>query len=326
MFLRKINLLVTLLIMGISSVCAQKVDYSVVNAVEETGIDFMQVTTANDFVCMPLVKRTRTTFSWLSNRILDISVDGKYIAYVSARNNTTNIFIKELGKQGGSIQRTNRQSVLDFSYSPDGKSILFSETRGATNQIFQTDASTGYVCRMITSSNQDFSPVYTSDMSKVLFARMESNGIGVWGYDVKSNFLSSYTTGMNPYPLKGDACLCVRTSADGYSEIWRVNYATGIEECVISEPRRSFTSPVLSPDGKWILFVGESEIVTPKFSYKNTDIYVCRTDGTQMQQLTYHAADDLSPVWSKDGKFIYFISQRGSADAVANIWRMPFVY
>lgn len=326
MHLLKFNLFVTMLMMGVGVINAQKVDYSVVNAVEETGIDFMQVTTANDFVCMPVVKRTRNSLSWLSNRILDVSVDGKYIAYISARNNTTNIFIKELGKQGGSIQRTKRQAVLDFSYSPDGKTILFSEARGVTNQVFQTDASAGYVCRMITSASQDFSPIYTKDMSKILFARMENNGVGVWGYDLKSNFLSSYTVGMNPYPLKGDACLCVRTSADGHSEIWRVNYSTGVEECVISDPNRSFTSPVLSPDGKWILFVGESDVVTPNFVYKNTDIYVCREDGTQMQQLTYHAADDLSPVWSKDGKFIYFISQRGSADAVANIWRMPFVY
>ena len=326
MHLLKFNLFVTMLMMGVGVINAQKVDYSVVNAVEETGIDFMQVTTANDFVCMPVVKRTRNSLSWLSNRILDVSVDGKYIAYISVRNNTTNIFIKELGKQGGSIQRTKRQAVLDFSYSPDGKTILFSEARGVTNQVFQTDASAGYVCRMITSASQDFSPIYTKDMSKILFARMENNGVGVWGYDLKSNFLSSYTVGMNPYPLKGDACLCVRTSADGHSEIWRVNYSTGVEECVISDPNRSFTSPVLSPDGKWILFVGESDVVTPNFVYKNTDIYVCRADGTQMQQLTYHAADDLSPVWSKDGKFIYFISQRGSADAVANIWRMPFVY
>lgn len=45
-----------------------------------------------------------------------------------------------------------------------------------------------------------------------------------------------------------------------------------------------------------------------------------------MIQLTYHAADDLSPVWSKDGKSIYFISQRGSTDGIANIWKMEFNY
>ena len=58
--------------------------------------------------------------------------------------------------------------------------------------------------------------------------------------------------------------------------------------------------------------------------------YIHRTlntlDGTDFAQLTYHAADDLSPVWSKDGRYIYFVSQRGSSEAKANIWRMTFNY
>ena len=60
--------------------------------------------------------------------------------------------------------------------------------------------------------------------------------------------------------------------------------------------------------------------------FVNTDLFVCRTDGTQLTQLTYHAADDLSPVWSKDGRYIYFISQRGDAAATPNVWRMNFNY
>lgn len=39
--------------------------------------------------------------------------------------------------------------------------------------------------------------------------------------------------------------------------------------------------------------------------YPNTDIFVCHIDGSNLTQITYHAADDLSPVWSKDGKYIY---------------------
>ena len=325
--MRRLLSILIFFVLGVVASEAQSVDYSVVNATEERGIDFMQVTLPNDYVCMPVVSRRGGEISWLSNRILDISVDGKSIAYVSARNGSTNIFIKELGKQGGSTQRTNRQAIIDFSYSPDGKSIVFSESRGATNQIFLTDATTGYVCRQITTSNLDYSPIYTSKMDKILFSRMENNGVAIWSYDVKSNFLSSYSSGMNPCPMaNSDVYLCVRVSSGGRGEIWKINYRTGVEECIVSDPSRSFTTPMLSPDGEWILFVGESDIIAPDFVYKNTDIYACRIDGTGMAQLTYHAADDLSPVWSRCGQYIYFISQRGSASATANIWRMPFVY
>ena len=65
---------------------------------------------------------------------------------------------------------------------------------------------------------------------------------------------------------------------------------------------------------------------SPNRIYLNTDIFAAKIDGTNLVQLTYHAADDLSPVWSKNGKYIYFISQRGSADGTANIWRMNFNY
>lgn len=304
-----------------------QVDYSVVQVNEESGINFTQMTSDNDYVCMPQVKRSGKNVNWLSNRIIDISKDNAQLAYLSARNNTTNIFIKDLGKQGSSVQRTNRQGVLDFCYSPDGKNIVFSEMSGKTNQIFQTSATSGYVCRQITSGNQDYSPVYSNDMKNIFFARMENKGASIWSYNVDNNFLSSYTRGLNPAPLNDEnSLLCTRFNAEGRGEIWRVNYQTGIEECIASDPVRSFTTPSLSPLNNWILFVGSNVLLNGNQSYANTDIFACHTDGTHMVQLTYHAADDLSPVWSRDGKYIYFISQRGSANGTANVWRMDFPY
>ncbi len=304
---------------------AQNVDYSVVSVPEESGIEFLQITTPNDYVSMPLVKHSRYGLNWFTNRILDITQDGISLAYLSIRNNTTNIFIKELGKQGSSVQRTNRQAVLDFSYSPDGKYICFSEKRGSTSQIFQTDAKSGYVCRQITAGANDYTPVYNTDMKNIFFARQEKNGVSIWSYDIGNNFLSTYTAGMNPYPIPNTTSyLCTRLNASGKTEIWKIDYSSGVEECIVSDVNRGFSTPSLSPDGQWILMVGESIVETPKFTYHDTDIYVCRTDGTQLSQLTYHVGEDLSPVWSRDGKYIYFISQRGTSDGTANIWRMSF--
>lgn len=310
-----------------ASAAAQQVDYSVVSVPEESGNQFIRITSDADCVCLPVVRRSGGNIDWLSNRILDTSLDGKHIAYLSARNNTTNIFIKDLSRQGSSMQRTNRSAVLDFSYSPDGKYICFSETRGSTNQIFQTDANSGYVCKQITSGSHDYSPVYSDDMEQIFFARLEMHNVGIWGYNVKNNFLSTYANGLNPYPVKGEqAFVCTRLNTAGRSEIWKINYATGTEECIISDPERSFTSPVISPDGRWVLFVGSSRIVSGNMIYWNTDIFVARLDGTGLAQITYHAADDLSPVWSRDGQYIYFISQRGSATGTANVWRINFNY
>lgn len=321
------KILFVLLMLLPGALRAQQVDYSVVSVPEESGIDFMRITSSNDYVCMPLVQRSRSGFTWLSNRILDVSVDGGSIAYLSYRNESSNIFIKDLARQGTSVQRTNRRAVLDFSYSPDGKYLCFSEQRGELNQVFQTDATHGYVCRQITSGSRDYTPVYSSDMTQIFFARQESRGVGIWSYDVRNNFLSNFTSGMNPCPLKNQsAFVCTRVTASGRSEIWKIDYKAGSEECIVSDPERSFTTPSVSPDGQWLLFVGGSRIDGGDFVYFNTDIFVCRTDGSDFAQLTYHAADDLSPVWSRDGRYIYFVSQRGDAAGTANIWRMNFQY
>ncbi|MBQ8223103.1 MAG: PD40 domain-containing protein [Bacteroidales bacterium] len=321
-------ILLTLICLFSSTVSySQKIDYSIVSVPEESAVEFMKVTSSNDYVAMPVVKRTKKSVNWSSNRIVECAKDNRYIAYLSLRNNTTNIFIKELGKQGGSVQRTNRNGVVDFSYSPDGKYICFSEQRGDKCQIFQTDAKEGYICRQITSANNDYTPVYSADMKTIFFSRQETASHSIWGYSIDNNFLSSYTSGITPCIVeKENAYLCARINSSGNSEIWKVNYETGVEECIVSDINRSFTTPSISPDGKWIVFVGSSAINTGKSNYYNTDIFVCRLDGSEFAQLTYHAADDLSPAWSHDGKFIYFISQRGDADGVANIWRMNFIY
>ena len=101
-----------------------------------------------------------------------------------------------------------------------------------------------------------------------------------------------------------------------------MNFQTVVEELILGAPDKSYSSPQLSPDGQWLLVVGSSR--AEKEKRDNTDIFVERTDGTQFTQLTYHPGNDLSPVWSPDGKSIFFLSERGSKDRKFNVWRMDF--
>lgn len=305
---------------------AQEVDYSVISVPEESGCEFVRISSDNDCVCMPVVKRNSKRAIWATNKVIGISPDGQDIAFLSARNQTYNLFIKDLEKKSVSVQRTKRQLVTDFSYSPDGSSICFAEKQGKNVQIYQTSADQGFVCRQITDGNIDYTPVYSSDMSQIFFARQEAKSISIWSYNIKNNYLSNFSNGMNPSPMNDGKILCSRSNAEGKSEIWRIDIQSGVEECIISDLEKSFTSPSLSPDGKWILFMGTGFAFYDdnKKKYVNTDIYVAHPDGSGIQQLTFHAADDVCPVWSKDGKYIYFVSQRGSATATANIWRLTF--
>ena len=303
---------------------AQQVDYSVVQVPQEKGTQLVKITNDNDYVCLPLVMRNRNGVEWFTNRVIDVSPDGQDIAYISDRNNGTNIFIKSLVRQGGATQRTNRGAVTDFSYSPDGKRICFAESKGKTNQIFVTGASGNFICRQVTSGDMDYSPVFLGNKDKLIFARQEANGISIWECDLSKNQLSSYSSGMNPEPTTDGKTLFVARSNNGTGEIWKIDLNTGVEECILSHPEVSFHSPALSPDGKTLAVVGGTKIEDGGYTYWNTDIYTVDTGGANLRQVTYHAADDLSPVWSMDGNHIYFISQRGSADGKANIWKLTY--
>lgn len=307
---------------------AQTVDYSLVSVGEEAGLDFKKVTSDNDCVLMPSVRRFVGNVSWDPRTVISVFAGGNKLAYLSQRDKSTNVFVKNMDAAGISAQRTKRSNVLDFTLSPDEKKIVFSEQNGKYTRLFITDSENGYICRQVTDGEYDSSPIFSNDMRHIFFGRLEGNGnSGIWCYSLSDNSLSNIVVGFSPFPLKGaEELICARKSRDGRSEIWKINITTGIEECIVSSSERSFSSPSVSPDGKWILMVGDNSLVTGRnTSYKNTDLFVCRIDGTDLTQLTYHAADDLSPVWSPDGRFIYFVSRRGSSTGTANVWRIPFI-
>lgn len=322
--------IIAAIILASPSACAIDVDYSVLSVPEEHGISLTCMTKPNDYVAMPSVQRKRGSISWLTNRVISLSPDGENLAFVSLRDGKTNIFIKNLNQITGAVQRTNRNKILDFNYSPDGKKICFSEDRGNGYQVFITDARSGFVCQQYTSGGNDHTPVYSPDMTKIYFTRSESQGFSIWSCDIDNGMLSSYTTGFNPNPARmsdgTEIILCTRMNGDGLGEIWMLDAVGGTEKCLVSDLQHSFTTPQLSPDGRWIVCTGSTAIPIGNSDnvYLNTDIYIAKSDGSTIRQLTFHAADDISPTWSPDGQYIYFISQRGNADGKANIWRIPF--
>ena len=172
----------------------------------------------------------------------------------------------------------------------------------------------------------DSDPVVTTDGTLLFFVRSSNTGPSIWSLDRKDGTLTSCARGYNPcvIPGKNNAFYCVRNSTAGRSEIWYVDYVKGEESLVLSDVNRSFTNPCLSPDGKWIACVGNAK---SSISGKNNlDIFVVRTDGSNLTQLTYHPESDVCPVWSKDGRSIYFISSRANKERSYNIWRMNFNY
>ncbi|MDQ1354797.1 MAG: hypothetical protein QG657_5106 [Acidobacteriota bacterium] len=74
----------------------------------------------------------------------------------------------------------------------------------------------------------------------------------------------------------------------------------------------------VSPDGKLIVFVlRKTDLEANK---GRTDLWLIGVDGKGLKQLTTDPAGDNSPCWSKDGKWIYFLSTRSGS---SQVWRIP---
>ncbi len=312
-----------------------KLDYSVVDVPEEGGVKFEKITDDADCVnSQYLVRKGGNLFGMKNTSVIDwwvnpqiaISPDGTKIGYINWKNNTSNVMVKNASQGGASTQRTFRTAVTDFTWTPDGKTICFTEYRSGHYGVYLIDAEQGSVVRQISAGNDnDFAGQMTADGNTIYFHRGEGAGTySLWSYDRKNNLFSNYSRGITPCIIPGnpDVLYCARYTDKRESEIWRINLSTGVEEVILSQPGRSFTTPVLSPDGNWLLVTGTS--IAEKGKKMNTDIFAIRIDGTQFTQLTYHPGNDLSAIWDPSGDYIYFVSQRGSKDGAYNVWKMNF--
>lgn len=311
-----------------------KVSFAPISVPEEGGINFMKITDDGDNIAKPFIrslglnlgKANRSSLEWWVNSMIAVSPDGTKVAYINAKNDMQNIMVKSASTGGASVQRTFRNAVYDFSWSPKGDMLCFTEYRNNRFGIYLVNSEQGSVVQQISSgSANDYAGVMTNDENTIFFHRGEGyNNYSLWSFDRKTNLFSNYSRGMAPFliPNQPNTIYCCRYTDKKECEIWKVNFVTGVEEVILTQSGKSFTSPRLSPNGQWILCTGNS--VAEKGKIQNTDLFVVRPDGTKMTQLTFHPGNDISAVWAPDGKSIYFLSQRGSTEKKYNVWKMDF--
>lgn len=319
-------LIAVIIALLMTSCCVQKklVDTSQVFVPEEGGITFLRITNEeNEQLIVPNILYDGTRLVWWANPYFAVSKDATKYAYIGSHNGHNNIFVKLFSASKGSQQRTFNNTAQDVCFSPDGNTICFSQYNYPNNTLALTSANQGSVVQQVTSGSvRDYAPCYSTDGKLIFFTRAEGVHYSIWSYNVENGIFSNYCYGLTPCPLNNEEFLCSRKNSQNNYEIWRINYVKGTESLILSQENRSFTTASLSPDGNWILFTANTQ-KKPNIP-ENLDIYVVRSDGSRLTQLTYHHGHDLSPVWSPDGKSIYFLSQRGSNKGIYNIWKMNF--
>jgi Tol biopolymer transport system component len=253
------------------------------------------------------------------------SPDGQRFLFTEYRNGNTGIYMMNAGST--IVQQISSAGSNDNVPSISPQNILFFDRREGGAFDF---ALWGYEMdtRAFSNYTQGYSPcVDPSDHKTVYFARNTNENIFTLSESSTSpaadviigSILRRAVLGPSATPAPAETQN--RQINSRRSEIWRLNTENGTEELILSNPGISFASPQVSPDGKWILVVGVNKTTDDIW---NTNIFAIRSDGRDFTQLTYHPGNDLSAIWSADGKSIYFVSQRGTEDGKYNVWRINF--
>lgn len=326
--------IITAAVMLFTTSCGRG-NYEAAYSPEETGLGLVKITDESKNVVLGValggsgveVKNdicgsNKGGMVWASNNLLSISPNGAEIAYLVRQNDQHNIMVRRASTTSTITQRTFR-NVNSFWWGSDDN-LYYSDTTEDPIKICSVNSHSGTLIRQHAANKNIINPALSKNGKVLYFEQYNAvSGMSIWSINLETGELANCAVGYQPCPIgNGDQeFLCVRNNSKGNSEIWRINYVTGKEQIILSDAEHGFGNPQISPDGKWILFT--SNAVSSINKKKNVDIFVCKIDGSNVMQLTYHPAHDICPRWNHDGTAIYFISNRITNDAW-NIWRMNF--
>ena len=216
-------------------------------------------------------------------------------------------------------------NIQNMSASPEGKRILF-EARG---DIFNVPVKEGYVMNLTQSSGAfDMLPAWSPDGRSIAFWSDRSGEYELYLQD--------------PAKEKEPVQLTSRGKGFGYQPYWSPDskYIAFIDEkndiTVIDVENKAsvvagnyrwnaghgsrFGYPInWSPDSKWIAF-------TEEMDNAHDAIFLYNVETSEKFQVTSSFYDDTYPVFSTDGKYLYFLTDRNMQPVYSDMGDATWVY
>jgi serine/threonine protein kinase len=233
---------------------------------------------------------TRLTYDTGVTSRPDVSPDGKFVVYASDRDDQKNLdlYLQQI-PNGNPVRLTNTaEDENEPAFSPDGSSIAFSSTRNGGG-IYIMPALGGEPRLLVRGGHW---PKFSPDGNSIAYST------------------SPFTTG-DP-------------SAEGSSTAFVIPIAGGVPLPIAPE-FQMVREPLWSPDGRWILFLGQA--AGDGSGLDRRGYWLIPTEGGKAERSDFAMAQGLITSWKHEG--FYFVKYDDPANRInnphdaRNIYRQP---
>jgi Tol biopolymer transport system component len=251
------------------------------------------------------------------------SPDGQSVAFVR-QNSLVSADIYIVPIAGGEPRRLTFENapVSGATWTADGREIIFSSSNPfvRNGSLWRIQASGGAVEQFTIAGYNVMYPHISRRGNRMAYVQASGDyniyKIDVSGTTVSKNpptkLIASTRNDVSPQFSPDGRRIVFASDRSGSTEIWmcdsdgsNVVQMTSLNKALAGTPR-------WSPDGQQIAF--------DLFEDRRGHIYVISTAGGRPRPITTGDFDDIVPSWSRNGKWIYFASNR---TGVYQVWRVP---
>ncbi len=271
-------------------------------------------------------RKRRLTSSPSLDRTPALSPDGRILAFARGAVSSSEIYLLPLSDrlQTERVRRLtfdNRQS-LNPAWSRDGRSILFVSGSLSSRALRRIPIDRpGKSQRVILPAEGVSAPALARGARRLVYVQ-ETEQRNIWRMRLPEPseekaglprlLISSTRIEKQPQFSPDGRRIAFGSNRSGTEEIWVCDSdgSNAVELTSFHGPATG--APRWSPNGRRIVF--------DAFPHGVGEIYVISAEGGPATRLTNDRYVDTAPSWSRDGQWIYFISERGGA---RQVWKMP---
>ena len=231
------------------------------------------------------------------------SPSGEIIAFTKRTASNVTIWLTPIHQYKPDQIKTNCTGDLAFSWSPDGKKIVFDayKENRPPSDLYIYNIADAKVDTLTHLAGPENHPSWSPDGSKIAFTR----GGDIWTINTSGRGLTQMTThpsdDWHPAWSPDGSQIVFTSDRSGNHDLWIIYLIDGSIKQLTTDTARDDRA-CWSPDASMIAFGSDRT--------GNFDIWIIKLTDSSLEQITSNPSFDSHPDWSPDGSQIAFASQR----------------